>query len=197
MNLGENIYKCRTANHLSQGDLAVELEVSRQSVSKWENNSSVPELDKLVKMSRVFDVSLDTLVFGNQIPERSIRPMQQLHIPVRTVIGLLLMLFGMVFFLLSIFWGDHLTLGEEFGELLSISIVLLSVTTLATYDARVWSFCAVLYFVYSLICYGFIKTADLTNDLFVFVWGVVILVWFILWGLHYEQSHPAAPVPSE
>ena len=30
MNLGENIYKCRTANHLSQGDLAVELEVSRE-----------------------------------------------------------------------------------------------------------------------------------------------------------------------
>ena len=43
MNIGENIYKYRTANNMSQTDLANALEVSRQSVSKWENNSAVPD----------------------------------------------------------------------------------------------------------------------------------------------------------
>ena len=52
MNLGENIYRCRVNRNLSQGDLANELEVSRQSVSKWENNSAVPELDKLMELAQ-------------------------------------------------------------------------------------------------------------------------------------------------
>ncbi len=62
MNLGENIYKYRTMKNLSQGDLADMLSVSRQSISKWENNSATPELDKLVKMSKIFGVSIDALV---------------------------------------------------------------------------------------------------------------------------------------
>lgn len=65
MNLGENIYKLRTEKNLSQGGLADALEVSRQSVSKWENNSAVPELDKLIKMAGVFGITLDELVSGN------------------------------------------------------------------------------------------------------------------------------------
>lgn len=64
MNLGESIYRLRTARNMSQGDLSDALDVSRQSVSKWENNMAVPELDKLVKMSELFGVSLDTLVHG-------------------------------------------------------------------------------------------------------------------------------------
>ena len=51
MNLGENIYHLRTGRNLSQGDLADALDVSRQSVSKWENNSATPELEKLIKIN--------------------------------------------------------------------------------------------------------------------------------------------------
>lgn len=66
MNLGEKIYQLRTQKNLSQGDLADALEVSRQSISKWETNTSVPELDKLVKLSKLFDVTLDELVLDAQ-----------------------------------------------------------------------------------------------------------------------------------
>ena len=65
MNLGETIHQLRLHNNLSQEALADALGVSRQSVSKWENGNAVPELDKLVKMSALFSVSLDELV-GNQ-----------------------------------------------------------------------------------------------------------------------------------
>ena len=64
MSLGERIYKLRTEKEMSQGDLADALEVSRQSISKWETNGSVPELDKLVKLSELFGVSLDELITG-------------------------------------------------------------------------------------------------------------------------------------
>lgn len=64
MSLGTNISRLRAEKHLSQGDLAEALDVSRQSVSKWETDASVPDLDKLVKLSRVFGVTLDQLVTG-------------------------------------------------------------------------------------------------------------------------------------
>ncbi len=61
MNIGEKIYKLRTEKNLSQGDLADMLEVSRQSVSKWENDTAVPDLDKLIKLCDVFEISLDEI----------------------------------------------------------------------------------------------------------------------------------------
>ncbi|MBQ8143858.1 MAG: helix-turn-helix transcriptional regulator [Butyricicoccus sp.] len=64
MQLGERIYLLRTSNNLSQGDLAEKLDVSRQSISKWENNNAVPDLEKLLKLSEVFGISLDELVKG-------------------------------------------------------------------------------------------------------------------------------------
>ena len=64
MNLGEKIYQQRTKKKLSQGDLAEILNDSRQSISKWENNSSIPDLDKIVKMSEIFEISLDELIKG-------------------------------------------------------------------------------------------------------------------------------------
>lgn len=64
MSLGERIYKLRTEKNLSQGDLAEQLEVSRQSVSKWENNNAVPDLEKIIKLSEIFEVSLDELAKG-------------------------------------------------------------------------------------------------------------------------------------
>lgn len=68
MDLGTTIARLRTQRGLSQGDLAEALDVSRQSVSKWETNASIPDLDKLVKLSRFFGVSLDELVTGEAPP---------------------------------------------------------------------------------------------------------------------------------
>lgn len=64
MTLGERLVRLRAEAGLSQDQLAEQLAVSRQSVSKWENGISVPDLDNLVKLSEVFCVSLDQLVKG-------------------------------------------------------------------------------------------------------------------------------------
>lgn len=189
MHLGENIYQFRTANNLSQGALADELEVSRQSVSKWENDAAVPELDKLLKMSALFDVTLDELVHGKPIapaspPATTILP----HLSPRIISGVFIMLFGMVFFLLSIFWGDHLRLGEEFGELLSISIVLVSTALIATYQWPIFAICSSIYLIYGIVCAGILQMNDLTNDLFLFFTGLVLLIWFICLGLHKNKE---------
>lgn len=62
--LGENICRLRTEKRMSQEELAAALAVSRQSVSKWETGASVPDLDKLLRLSEIFGVTLDALVNG-------------------------------------------------------------------------------------------------------------------------------------
>ncbi len=62
MNIGEKIYNLRTQADMSQGDLAEKLNVSRQSVSKWENNNSTPDIEKLVLIAAVFGITVDELV---------------------------------------------------------------------------------------------------------------------------------------
>lgn len=62
MILAEKIMKLRKQNGWSQEDLAARLNVSRQSVSKWESMASIPDLDKIVKLSQIFGVSTDYLL---------------------------------------------------------------------------------------------------------------------------------------
>lgn len=69
MSLGENIVRLRTEKRLTQEDLADLLGVSRQSVSKWESDASTPELDKLIRLSEVFDITVDKLVKEENITE--------------------------------------------------------------------------------------------------------------------------------
>lgn len=64
MTLGQRLMQLRGRAGLRQDALAERLGVSRQSVSKWETDASVPELDKLVRLSQVFGVTLDELVKG-------------------------------------------------------------------------------------------------------------------------------------
>ncbi len=62
MRLAEKIFNERKRLGLSQEQFAEQMEVSRQAVSKWESGQSMPDLDKLVLMSRIFEVSTDYLL---------------------------------------------------------------------------------------------------------------------------------------
>ena len=64
MTFGERLYELRNKNNLSQEELAEVLDVSRQSISKWENDKGYPEMTRLLFMSDYFDVSLDYLMRG-------------------------------------------------------------------------------------------------------------------------------------
>ena len=64
MKIAEEICRLRSAAGMSQEELAAKLEVSRQSVSKWETGASVPDVEKLIKLAQLFGVTLDELVTG-------------------------------------------------------------------------------------------------------------------------------------
>lgn len=64
MAINDMIYKLRMDANLSQEQFANIFNVSRQSVQKWENGISVPELSKIIEISKRFDVSLDSLILN-------------------------------------------------------------------------------------------------------------------------------------
>lgn len=112
MNLGETIYRLRTEKNMSQGDLADALDVSRQSVSKWETNSSVPDLDKLIKLSEIFGVTLDELVLNRQpqtAPQTEAPRPARLEVkPSQKTTGTILCCFSAIVWLLVSLLGDVL-----------------------------------------------------------------------------------------
>ena len=64
MEFGNRLYELRKQKGLSQEELANRLDVTRQTVSKWELSDSTPDMDKLVALGELFEISLDELVLG-------------------------------------------------------------------------------------------------------------------------------------
>lgn len=64
--VGERIQKYRRQRNMSQEELAVLLNVSRQTVSKWETGDTVPDVYNAVALAQLFHVTLDGLVLGHQ-----------------------------------------------------------------------------------------------------------------------------------
>lgn len=65
MEIGEVVKKKRLEFEMTQEELAQTLFVSRPLISKWENGKSYPDLDQLIQLSDLFDISLDELMRGD------------------------------------------------------------------------------------------------------------------------------------
>lgn len=119
MSLGTTISRLRAGRGFSQEELANALGVSRQSVSKWETDSSVPELDKLVRLSDMFGVSLDQLVReeggGSEAGQGGEAPPAAPGRPYKTA-GVVLLCMGFVVFLLFSLLGVGILGGLIYGS---------------------------------------------------------------------------------
>ncbi len=103
--ISKNIKRLRNINNMSQEALAEKLFVSRQAVSSWENNRTQPDIEMLQKLSEVFSVSIEELIYGekrnivieNEEPVRS----NKVLIIVFSVLGSIFTAVGLVFFIFS------------------------------------------------------------------------------------------------
>lgn len=73
MDFSEKLLTLRKANNLTQEQLAEKLDTSRQSVSKWEGGQATPELDKIMALSAIFDVTTDYLLKSSEIDDLSVK----------------------------------------------------------------------------------------------------------------------------
>ena len=73
MIFSEKLLTLRKAKGITQEQLAEKLDVSRQSISKWESGQSIPELEKIVALSTIFDVTTDYLLKSSEIDDLSVK----------------------------------------------------------------------------------------------------------------------------
>lgn len=77
MTFGQRLQVLRRKAGMSQDALAEKLEVSRQAVSKWERDEAMPETDKVIRIARLFGVSLDSLLLGREEGKTQEEPPRQ------------------------------------------------------------------------------------------------------------------------
>ncbi len=190
MTLGQRIANLRGKEALSQGDLADRLGVSRQSVSKWETDASVPELDKVMKLSEVFGVTLDELVKG-EVPQRpsADRPIvciqEKQGWEGRKIAGTILLAMAFLVVLVCTVLGGLLE-----GLVLASPFLLLgAVCWLCTRHTGLWCgwatyFCVVLYLHYAtgisweLIWFTLHYKPEMNYLRLAFAWGMFL--WMVL-----------------
>ena len=66
MTMAERLQRLRKEHHFSQEQLAERLQVSRQAVSKWENGQTAPDLDNIIAMSNLYEVTTDYILIGKE-----------------------------------------------------------------------------------------------------------------------------------
>ncbi len=80
MTLGEKLSKLRKEYNYTQEQLADILGVSRQSISKWESDIACPETDKLIKMGKLFECSMDYLLNEDITEKQGLQPVEKENI---------------------------------------------------------------------------------------------------------------------
>lgn len=101
MTFGEKLLLLRKKKGLSQEQLASELSVSRQAISKWEVDDSFPELKNIIQISELFDTSLDYLLKNDKSLEKDVN-LNVIENKMYLMIGLGCMIFSVISF--SIVW---------------------------------------------------------------------------------------------
>lgn len=97
MELGNQIKKYRNELEISQEKLAEKIYVTRQSISNWENDKNYPDINSLIRLSEVFNVSLDILIKGDvekmkkEINEKDIKDFNKMGNILAILFGLLIL----------------------------------------------------------------------------------------------------------
>ena len=155
MKIAEEICRLRAAAGMSQEELAAKLEVSRQSVSKWETGASVPDVEKLVKMAELFGVTLDELVTG-KAPE-PVEP-EVKRMTLWQILGATLLVLAGLCVAVTVLFESHFAFHTSEGILLAAWFALLGAIALDPGNDK------------------------LRRGAFV-IWGVLALVFLLLWLL--------------
>lgn len=151
MELGEKITLARKKKAMSQEDLANLLNVSRQAVQKWESGASIPEVNKLVQISNMLDVSLDYLLKDtkedNKKEETNSNKEEKINIKFNDlspkqkkyrIISIVLLFLGMVLFLggvaLILYGFMDFFANQYFFIILGIVITILGIVSFVEYS---------------------------------------------------------------
>jgi transcriptional regulator with XRE-family HTH domain len=96
MDLGNRIKNEREKINLSQDELAEKMDISRQAISKWETGKSYPDIEKILKLSDIFNLTLDELVKGDKNFQETLIKEGKTSISGVTILGYVLIVLGVI-----------------------------------------------------------------------------------------------------
>lgn len=101
MDLGNRIKAEREKLNMSQDDLAQKMNISRQAISKWETGTSYPDIEKILRLSEIFNLSLDELVKGDKDFQENLIKEGKTSMSGLTILGYVLIALGVI----TCIWG--------------------------------------------------------------------------------------------
>lgn len=120
MSFSEKLYELRKKEGLSQEELAEKVNVSRQTISKWEMGQSSPEMEKLIVLSNIFNISLDELV-GKEQPnkkesENIVNPKSNKKHKIFKIVTIIIIIYFVMFVFKFVLLTRHEIIIDNFSE---------------------------------------------------------------------------------
>ena len=101
MNIGEKLYELRKGKNLSQEEVADKLNVTRQTISKWETNGSTPDFDKIKPLCDLYEITADELLTGVKKEEKEEQQLSKQEIKKERANGIAA---GVLFYFIAVIW---------------------------------------------------------------------------------------------
>ena len=124
MKFNEKLQKIRKDHNITQEGLADRLSVSRQAVSKWESGVSYPDTDKLIQISKMFNISLDELINDTECNKSNSTKSKVFNI--KETFDIILNFIGKTF---SMFWS--MTFREKIKFIIEMLLLVLGIVIIA------------------------------------------------------------------
>ena len=118
--LSEKLYQLRKKSGLSQEQLAEQLNVSRQAISKWESGTAVPESEKLITISNYFGVSVDYLLRDDE-EDKAKAIVSVMEEKPRMIAGIIICIAGII---AMVIWGLLSIFSPEASDQISDSSMI-------------------------------------------------------------------------
>ena len=114
MNVSEKIRTLRKSKGMSQEELAGQVNISRQAVSRWENGTALPDADNIVQLSKLFGVTTDYLLMNSYESDEDSPKIKENNKILHTNLTRLAIIFQAAFLNACIYpWGDSNTIVLE------------------------------------------------------------------------------------
>ncbi len=189
MNLGNRIKEEREKLNLSQDELADKMDITRQAISKWETGKSYPDIEKILKLSNLFNLSLDELVKGDKAFQENLIKEGKAGTSGLTILGYVAIALGVIVCI----WGgaeySFNLMGSEFMSFLVGGLVLI---TAGLAFIRSTSFRLLLGALYITGAASILYMIGLRMPLYVLLSGIVVISglgwWLTTLVLKFKQA---------
>ena len=108
MKFNEKLIELRKKNGFSQEELGAKLNVARQTVSKWELGETTPEMDKLIELSKIFEISIDELTGNTDYTSNSRNYNGRIKMEYKKLYKIIIGVLSLCFFILIFCFGGNI-----------------------------------------------------------------------------------------